>query len=183
MSNVPASCSDAVPLSCGHLSDADQSAYVAVTINEKKPYYVVDTLVAAAMEKSTVALSLELLERHIRQDGKIAIYDIHFATGSSTIEKESVPALEILATFIRANPGKSFYLVGHTDDTGALESKLGLSQRRAATVADQLVSRFGVPGEQLATAGVGPYAPVGSNSTPAGRTLNRRVELVHRVVR
>ena len=164
-----------------HLANADRSVYVAIIISEKKPYYVVDTLAAAAMETGTVALTLELLERHIQQDGKVAIYDIHFTTGSSEIKKDSEPALQTLATYIRAHPDKSFYLVGHTDDTGALEANLALSQRRAATVADELVRRFDVPAGQLVTAGVGPYAPVGSNATPAGRALNRRVELILRV--
>lgn len=67
-------------------------------------------------------------------------------------------------------------IVGHTDSTGSNEYNLGLSQRRAQAVQQYFVRQNVIP-ERLASEGKGEAAPRGDNSTPAGRTLNRRVEI------
>ncbi len=53
-----------------------------------------------------------------------------------------------------------------------------LSRSRAAAVVQALTTKYGIPASRLAPFGVGPYAPVASNDSEAGRALNRRVELV-----
>ncbi|MGD8477700.1 MAG: OmpA family protein, partial [Burkholderiales bacterium] len=65
---------------------------------------------------------------------------------------------------------------GHTDSIGSAESNLVLSERRANTVAEYLVTR-GVKRERTIVVGAGEDYPVASNSTVEGRALNRRVEL------
>jgi outer membrane protein OmpA-like peptidoglycan-associated protein len=55
---------------------------------------------------------------------------------------------------------------------------MDLSKRRAASVVAMLTTKYGVPAGQLQPYGDGPYAPVASNDSEDGRTLNRRVELV-----
>ena len=55
---------------------------------------------------------------------------------------------------------------------------MDLSRRRAASVANALVSQFGIAADRLKAVGVGPVSPVASNRTEAGQALNRRVELV-----
>ncbi len=134
----------------------------------------------APEEYRSVPLTPGLLESRIEKDGRIAIYDIHFVAGSDAVDPASEPALKTIADFIRSHPDRNFYLVGHTDDTGGLQANLVLSGRRAASVAFALISRYEIPVRRLATAGVGPYAPVVSNASEAGRRLNRRVELVLR---
>ena len=68
---------------------------------------------------------------------------------------------------------------GHTDNVGAVESNNTLSGARAAAVGKALVQR-GIAATRLAPHGVGPYAPVASNTTDEGRARNRRAELVAR---
>jgi OmpA-OmpF porin, OOP family len=67
--------------------------------------------------------------------------------------------------------------VGHTDNVGTLESNLKLSADRGAALIKALVAH-GIAATRLKSAGAGPYCPIGSNATDAGRALNRRVELV-----
>ncbi len=69
-------------------------------------------------------------------------------------------------------------LVGHTDFAGALDSNIALSKKRAASVADRLVQSYGVNRTQLDPEGVGYLAPRATNQTDAGRTQNRRVEVM-----
>lgn len=65
---------------------------------------------------------------------------------------------------------------GHTDSTGSAQHNLGLSQRRATSVATYLVSQ-GVDGRRFAINGFGDTRPIASNGTPDGRAANRRVEI------
>ncbi len=56
-----------------------------------------------------------------------------------------------------------------------------LSKRRAEAVVKELVERYGIKSDRLRAFGVGPLAPVASNSTEEGRAKNRRVELVEQL--
>jgi outer membrane protein OmpA-like peptidoglycan-associated protein len=80
-----------------------------------------------------------------------------------------------------AETSGGFYIVGHTDDTGSLDGNMRLSDARAAVVQQALVETHGVEPSRLETRGVGPLAPVSSNTGEAGRGLNRRVEIVQRL--
>jgi outer membrane protein OmpA-like peptidoglycan-associated protein len=67
-------------------------------------------------------------------------------------------------------------VAGHTDSTGTAEYNRGLSQRRANSVADYLMTR-GVARARLMTAAGGEDHPIASNATEQGRAANRRVEV------
>jgi outer membrane protein OmpA-like peptidoglycan-associated protein len=65
---------------------------------------------------------------------------------------------------------------GHTDSVGSDAYNMGLSERRARTVADQLIAQ-GVAAEKVSIEGFGESKPVASNDTEEGRASNRRVEI------
>lgn len=161
-------------------SNATQEIWVAIALSGQRPNYLVEELTRSVMATNTVTLDLERLRSEIQNAGKIAIYDIYFATGSAVIEPESANALEIIATYLNESSGR-FYIVGHTDDTGTLASNLELSNARAAAVRAALVANHGIDADRLDTNGVGPLAPVSNNTDQAGRALNRRVEIVQRL--
>lgn len=154
--------------------------WVAVVICRYENLYMVEELTVAAMEAGTVTLSIDRLRAAMADSGKIAIYDIHFATGSAAIEPESASALSVIAAYL-GETDDTFYIVGHTDDTGTLAGNLTLSEQRAAAVKAALVNDYRVDGARLETRGVGPLAPVSANTNDAGRALNRRVEIVQRL--
>jgi outer membrane protein OmpA-like peptidoglycan-associated protein len=70
------------------------------------------------------------------------------------------------------------YVVGHTDNAGQFNYNVKLSQERAASVVNALVSRHGINAARLTPFGCGPVSPVASNKTEEGKARNRRVELV-----
>ncbi|MDP6436229.1 MAG: OmpA family protein [Gammaproteobacteria bacterium] len=74
------------------------------------------------------------------------------------------------------NPGLRVEVAGHTDSQGDSDYNIGLSQRRAETVRDYLVTA-GVDQNRVTARGYGEDEPVASNATPQGRRQNRRVEL------
>jgi OOP family OmpA-OmpF porin len=66
---------------------------------------------------------------------------------------------------------------GHTDSIGTVEYNQRLSEDRAHSVAAQLV-REGISRGRMSTRGFGEAKPIASNKTEAGRTRNRRVEVI-----
>jgi OOP family OmpA-OmpF porin len=82
-----------------------------------------------------------------------------------------------MVKLLKGSPTLKVYVVGHTDNVGSLDSNLKLSSARAASVVKALVTR-GIAAARLQSAGVGPYSPVASNDTDAGKAKNRRVEFV-----
>ena len=78
--------------------------------------------------------------------------------------------------------GHSIRLEGHTDDTpiqtAQYPSNWELSAARAINVLDLMTGRLGLDPEQVSVAGYGEYRPAEKNDTAAGRSANRRVDIV-----
>ena len=66
--------------------------------------------------------------------------------------------------------------LGHTDSLGTQTYNQLLSEKRARAVADYLINK-GIPNEKIFTEGRGGSQPIASNSSDAGRAMNRRVEI------
>ena len=67
-------------------------------------------------------------------------------------------------------------VVGHTDSTGTNRYNQRLSEKRANSVANYMIS-LGIPEDRMRAVGEGELKPVAANSTRAGRAQNRRVEI------
>ncbi len=105
-----------------------------------------------------------------------AVSGIQFETGAAVLTAASRPILDRVAAALRAHPDWRLQIEGHTDDAGPRAANVELSARRAQAVRDALVVR-GITPMRLGVSGFGPDRPVAPNATPAGRGLNRRVEL------
>ena len=132
------------------------------------------------MEEGLVTVDAATMAREIDESGHVALYGIHFATNSSTIEPASEATLAEIGRFLANDPDLEVFVVGHTDNTGGFDHNMRLSQERAQAVVEALTSRHGVDAGRLQPVGVGPVAPVASNQTEDGRAKNRRVEIVSR---
>lgn len=128
--------------------------------------------------KQDIVVNAEGLRQGLSATGHVAVYDLHFDTGSAQLKPESEVAVREIALLLTRNPALKLHVVGHTDNVGALASNLKLSESRAAAVTAALVKDHGVTASRLNAFGAGPYAPVASNATEEGRAKNRRVELV-----
>lgn len=102
--------------------------------------------------------------------------NILFETGSAIIQKKSLKLLDEVAVVLDRNPELGPVLIeGHTDNVGSDTLNLSLSQRRAQSVMDYLVSK-GIEARRLRAKGFGESKPIATNATPLGRAKNRRVE-------
>ncbi len=102
--------------------------------------------------------------------------DISFDTGRSDISRSFSPVLDRFANSLRENQNTDLRIVGHTDNTGSDAINNPLSVDRATSTRNYLTMR-GVSGQRIQVEGQGSYQPIASNSTPAGRAQNRRVEI------
>jgi outer membrane protein OmpA-like peptidoglycan-associated protein len=102
---------------------------------------------------------------------------LHFAVNSAELSATDKADLDQLATLLK-NPKLGFVagkINGYTDSTGTDAYNLGLSKRRADSVANYLKSQGVTLGERFETNGYGEADPVASNDTADGRSQNRRV--------
>jgi outer membrane protein OmpA-like peptidoglycan-associated protein len=107
---------------------------------------------------------------------QIADIRVLFEKGKANVKSEYYDELKAVATALKKGPEIKVEIRGYTDDSEAGDEKLVLSQNRAAAVAARLTKAHGVELRRLSFMGYGPANPVGDNSTPEGRALNRRVE-------
>jgi outer membrane protein OmpA-like peptidoglycan-associated protein len=101
---------------------------------------------------------------------------ILYATNSSTLNTASRSSLDKFATSLQNNPDTDVEIYGHTDSTGSDAINNPLSERRAESVYNYLISK-GVSGLRMSYEGFGSKQPVADNNTVAGRSENRRVEV------
>ena len=162
----------------------DAKVYIGLYVMEKSGQRVVtglNVVETKAMETGLVKVDLSSLQQQLAQDGKVAIYGIHFDVDKANIKKESAEVLKTIQRLLNADTELKLYVVGHTDDTGSQVHNLDLSGRRAKAVVTALVKEYGIDDERLVPFGAGPYTPVASNRNETGRAKNRRVELVQRI--
>jgi len=101
---------------------------------------------------------------------------VHFATNSDKIVgKKSFKVLDTVIKIMKANPKMKIRIEGHTDNAGARELNMDLSQRRADAVKKYLVDG-GIDEKRLEAVGYGPDKPIADNATKEGMAANRRVE-------
>ena len=107
---------------------------------------------------------------------EVITFNLLFGFDKSAITDEMIPVLEQAKVILEEDSGVDFVVSGHTDATGPEDYNQGLSERRAVSVKNWLVSN-GVSATRLQTVGYGETRSKYDNGTKEGRKLNRRVEL------
>jgi OmpA-OmpF porin, OOP family len=111
----------------------------------------------------------------------ISLLGINFLVGKSSIDASSEPLMGKVRESLALFPGASVVVEGHTDSQGSDSTNLILSQDRADSVKQYLVTRMGLDPEKVTSIGYGETRPAASNDTSEGRARNRRIDLVIRV--
>ncbi len=107
----------------------------------------------------------------------LTLVGVNFKTGSAKLTTGSQDILEQAVAVLNDNSAVSVIVEGHTDSRGSETFNQGLSERRAQSVANYLISK-GIDASRLTARGYGESRPVASNDSKDGRWKNRRVELV-----
>ena len=141
----------------------------------KKGYGSVD-LSGIGPEPDYIARDTVYLKTKIDPDDpNLEIGDILFDSGSDRVNPRSFPELDRLSQILVEHPELKLEISAHTDSIGSDNFNQKLSQRRAQSIVNYVISK-GVSKDNLIPAGYGESRPVAPNSTEEGRALNRRVE-------
>ncbi|HCB63194.1 MAG: hypothetical protein A2W93_11515 [Bacteroidetes bacterium GWF2_43_63] len=103
--------------------------------------------------------------------------DIYYESNSADLTPESKKVLDEFTEFLIENPNIKVKIQGHTDNIGSDAFNLTLSENRAHSVYNYLVS-MGLSASRLSYKGFGETKPVDTNDTEVGRAMNRRTEFL-----
>jgi len=124
---------------------------------------------------------LQAIERSARVEARGIVLtlpgSVYFDTGRSDVKPGAAEQLSRIGDALSGATDRKVLVEGHTDSTGSAATNERLSGLRAEAVKAILVAH-GVSPDRIETHGYAATKPVGSNATPAGRSQNRRVELV-----
>ena len=99
-----------------------------------------------------------------------------FENGKATLQETSFPVLDELVAYLKRKEDDRIEIGGHTDNVGSAASNLKLSQERANSVRDYLITK-GIDSARLVAKGYGMSQPIADNKTAAGKAENRRTEV------
>ncbi len=110
-------------------------------------------------------------------DTRAELTGVTFKAGSAELVPSSLKTLDAAIKGLKLNPKAKVEVQGHTSSDGSDELNQKLSEDRANSVRDYMISK-GIAADRLTAVGYGPSQPKADNSTEAGRKANRRIELV-----
>jgi len=106
---------------------------------------------------------------------RFILMGVEFDTGKATLRHGSTERLDYVVDFMAHKKSARIEISGHTDNVGNKKANKLLSEKRAQTCRDYLVSK-GIEKSRITTAGYGDERPIATNDTDAGRQQNRRIE-------
>ena len=156
-------------------ADADQSRLAAQKAELSAQQADADK--AAMRTKLSEQLNSILQTRDSARGLIVSMSDVLFDTGQYSLKPGAREKLAKVAGILLAYPGLNIAVGGYTDNVGSDSMNQTLSEHRAGSVRDYLVSQ-GVSPASVSATGFGNTLPVASNDNSAGRQQNRRVELL-----
>lgn len=119
--------------------------------------------------------NISVLLEPIEIGNKVILNNIFFDTNKFDLKPESITELQQLVDFLTLNPTLHIEISGHTDDVGNDASNNTLSENRARSVYQYLISNK-IAADRLVYKGYGKTQPIAPNTTDEGRQKNRRTE-------
>ncbi len=152
---------------------ATENFSLAGNADFSKPFLL--EILLQPIENQTATNPGESLEKTPTVGRPVVLNNVFFDSGKSELLRESAIELNRLAELMLENPSLKFQINGHTDSDGDEILNQKLSEARAKSVFDFLVSK-NVPAERLSFRGFGETMPIDSNDSEAGKARNRRTE-------
>jgi len=157
--------------------EADQARRLAETRASEAKYARLEAELAS-QQIDTLQRQLENLQLRQTESGVVVtLGDVLFASGQAQLVEGARSSLEEVVDLLQTEPDKKIRVEGHTDSRGDAEANLKLSEQRAQSVVDALIS-MGVDKDRITAMGMGEDFPIDSNETEEGRARNRRVDVI-----
>ncbi len=134
---------------------------------------VLEKLDIQSFEMNDLEMNFQL--QPIEVGTTVNLRDVLFEQSKTSLLPESHAELDLVVSFLKANPSVQIELSGHTDNRGVPFQNVKLSQGRVDAVKEYLISK-GIDKKRISGKGYGGSKPIASNTTEDTRRLNRRVE-------
>ncbi len=159
-------------------TDANSQTKPPVRSDLQYGYYYIDDVRLFKIPPVITPPQIESpLDHFIPKAGEIvSLSRIYFEHDRSDFMPRAMIQLQQLLAFLKKHPTMRIEIIGHTDMVGSVGYNQQLSLRRSTAVMQWLVAK-GISRERLQSSGMGSTQPVSTNTTPAGRSQNRRVEI------
>ena len=134
----------------------------------------------AKIKRLTKLFDPEMVEILLTPDADVILRmkKLNFLSGSAVIPPEAYALLDNAIKSIEIFPNRTARVEGHTDFMGTNEYNQELSERRANAVRDYLLLQMPNSEERFSAIGHGEEKPIANNETAAGRTKNRRIDII-----
>lgn len=140
---------------------------------------VTGAIIGNKMDKQAAEIKKEVPGVNVERVGEGIVVeftsDVLFGFDASSLKTDAKDNLDKLKLILNNYPDTNIQIQGHTDSKGSEKYNQSLSERRAASVSQYLLSK-GIAQQRVTTIGYGETAPKYSNETAEGRSNNRRVE-------
>lgn len=149
-----------------------------ISISASKENHSFQAQVIKADELSTPTNKVsakELVVDSLEVGKAYTLASIYYATESHLLDKEAKILLQSFAAYLQQQQNISLQINGHTDDLGAEQNNLLLSERRAQEVVNYLIE-LGIAPERLQAKGFGETQPKVANTSSENRAKNRRTD-------
>ena len=158
----------------------------AVAPQVEEPAAPVEVVVPKAEEPAAPAeVAAPKAEKPLPEKASMPL-NVKFDTAKSDIKKKYDYDIKKVADFMKANPGATTVIEGHTDNVDKFnnpDNNMKLSRARADSVRQYLIDKFGIDASSVTAVGYGSTKPIAGNDTAEGRNKNRRVQAVIEVVK
>ncbi len=146
---------------------------------EKEGYFPISNNVDVKSANKAISITEDILlvslKQMVEKSTPVRLNNLFFNSGKSDLLPSSIPELKRVAEIIKKEKMK-VEISGHTDDIGETKMNEELSKARANSVKTFLLSQ-GITEDSMISIGYGESKPIMPNTTDAGRSKNRRVEL------
>jgi OmpA-OmpF porin, OOP family len=109
--------------------------------------------------------------------------NVQFDTNKAIVKEKYNDEIKRVADFMKEFPDTTTSIEGHTDNIASATYNKKLSEKRASSVRQYIIDKFGIDESRLTATGYGLTKPIASNDTEDGRQKNRRVEAVMEAIR
>ncbi|MEW6193775.1 MAG: OmpA family protein [Bacteroidota bacterium] len=108
----------------------------------------------------------------------IRLINMNFPTNKATLDPQYFNLLNKVQKAIQTFPNGTVVLEGHTDGQGDYQKNLELSQNRASSIYQYLLSTMGGEASRISVIGMGSSKPIANNASEEGKAKNRRIEVI-----
>jgi OmpA-OmpF porin, OOP family len=155
------------------LPSGDKYEIYIMGFKDSTSYNVLDipALAANAFYKNPFSVDIEF-----DPPKDFVLDNVEFDFGKSTLRPSSYPTLDQLVEYLQRKDDERVEIGGHTDNIGTPARNLKLSQERAQSIVNYLISK-GIGAERVTAKGYGATDPIAENNSEEGRQRNRRTEV------